>query len=109
MARDAAGDAALGVGQHADRSRRSSTSAARAGGFRAAGRRARGRRAMILDAAGRVSRVGRVGLALVLAIPSPAAAYLKFGVTANGRQVTLKWAQTPRYFVSARSSVPAVT
>lgn len=47
-------------------------------------------------------------LAIVLALPQPAAAYLKFGITAGGRQVTLKWSQTPRYFVSARSSVPGV-
>jgi len=31
---------------------------------------------------------------------APAFAYLKFGVTIGGRQTTLKWAQTPRYFVS---------
>ena len=47
--------------------------------------------------------------AACVARPLPAAAYLKFGVTVGGRQVTLKWAQTPpRYFVSARSSVPGV-
>lgn len=47
-------------------------------------------------------------LAFAIGLPQPAAAYLKFGVTVGGRQVTLKWAQTPRYFVSARSSVPGV-
>jgi hypothetical protein len=48
-------------------------------------------------------------LIAMLALPQPAAAYLKFGVTAGGRQITLKWAQTPvRYFVSARSSVAGV-
>lgn len=48
-------------------------------------------------------------LVALLAVPRPAAAYLKFGVTVSGRQVTLKWAQTPvRYFVSARSAVPGV-
>jgi hypothetical protein len=40
---------------------------------------------------------------------TPASAYLKFGVSAGGKQVVLKWAQQPvRYFVSARSSVPGV-
>jgi len=39
----------------------------------------------------------------------PAFAYLKFGVPIGGRQVTLKWAQTPvRYYVS-NTSVPGVT
>ncbi len=48
-------------------------------------------------------------LVCVLTLPQPVAAYLKFGVSAGGRQVTLKWAQTPvRYFVSARSAVPGV-
>lgn len=50
-----------------------------------------------------------IALAVLLILPQPAAAYLKFGVTAGGRQVTLKWPQTPvRYFVSARSSVSGV-
>jgi hypothetical protein len=41
---------------------------------------------------------------------TPAWAYLKFGVRADGRQVVLRWAQTPiRYFVSDRSSVPGVS
>ena len=54
-------------------------------------------------------RACRVALVFALALPRPAAAYLKFGVTVGGRQVTLKWAQTPvRYFVSARSVVPGV-
>jgi hypothetical protein len=39
--------------------------------------------------------------ALVLGGASPALAYLKFGVSVGGRQVTLKWTQTPvRYFVT---------
>jgi Matrixin/Carboxypeptidase regulatory-like domain len=39
--------------------------------------------------------------ALVLGGARPALAYLKFGVPIGGRQVTLKWAQTPvRYFVT---------
>jgi hypothetical protein len=47
--------------------------------------------------------------ALALGQPAPALAYLKFGVPIGGKQVTLKWAQTPvRYFVST-ASVPGVT
>jgi hypothetical protein len=39
--------------------------------------------------------------AIVVVQAQPALAYLKFGVSIEGRQVTLKWAQTPvRYFVS---------
>jgi hypothetical protein len=39
--------------------------------------------------------------AIVFAQAQPALAYLKFGVSIDERQVTLKWAQTPvRYFVS---------
>jgi hypothetical protein len=42
-----------------------------------------------------------VAAAIVLAQAQPALAYLKFGVSIDGRQITLKWAQTPvRYFVS---------
>jgi hypothetical protein len=44
-----------------------------------------------------------VTAALVLGQPQPASAYLKFGVTIGGQQVTLKWAQTPvRYSVSSQ-------
>ena len=47
--------------------------------------------------------------ALIVGQASPALAYLKFGVPVNGKQVTLKWAQTPvRYFVST-AVVPGVT
>lgn len=47
--------------------------------------------------------------ALMLGQPAPAFAYLKFGVPVRGRQVTLRWAQTPvRYFV-ANTGVPGVT
>jgi Matrixin/Carboxypeptidase regulatory-like domain len=47
--------------------------------------------------------------ALVLGHPASALAYLKFGVPIGGRQVTVKWAETPvRYFVS-ESGVPGVT
>jgi hypothetical protein len=50
-----------------------------------------------------------VAAALTLGQPSPALAYLKFGVPVGGQQVTLKWAQMPvRYFVST-ASVPGVT
>jgi len=57
-----------------------------------------------------VTRVLAIALTVLVSVPQPAAAYLKFGVNVGGRQVTLKWAQTPvRYFVSARSSVPGVT
>jgi Carboxypeptidase regulatory-like domain/Matrixin len=50
-------------------------------------------------------------LAIFLTIPAqPAFAYLKFGTRVNGRQVTLKWMQTPvRYFVSSRSAIPGVS
>ena len=35
-------------------------------------------------------------LVIFLTVPAePAFAYLKFGTRVNGRQVTLKWAQTP--------------
>jgi Matrixin len=41
-------------------------------------------------------------LLIVLISSDPAFAYLKFGVTVGGRQITLKWAQTPvRYAVTA--------
>src|SRR5262245_37405003 len=51
-----------------------------------------------------------VVFALLFAHVEPAFAYLKFGVRVGGRQVTLRWAQTPvRYFVSDRSSVPGVS
>jgi hypothetical protein len=47
--------------------------------------------------------------ALLFGETSPAFAYLKFGVTVGGSQVTLKWAQTPvRYFV-ANQGVPGVS
>lgn len=48
-------------------------------------------------------------LLIVLISADPAFAYLKFGVTVGGRQITLKWAQTPvRYAVTA-ATVPGVT
>jgi len=50
-------------------------------------------------------------LTIFLTVPAePASAYLKFGTRVNGRQVTLKWMQTPvRYFVNSRSAVPGVS
>ena len=50
-------------------------------------------------------------LVIFLTVPAePAFAYLKFGTRVNGRQVTLKWAQTPvRYFVSSPNAVPGVS
>jgi hypothetical protein len=49
-------------------------------------------------------------LLCVLPLSQPAFAYLKFGVRVGGRQVTLRWTQSPvRYFVSDRSSVPGVS
>jgi hypothetical protein len=58
----------------------------------------------------RPARFCAAALALLLAAPAPAHAYLKFGVRIAGRQVTLKWTQTPvRYFISVRSAVPGVT
>src|SRR5262245_60759140 len=50
-------------------------------------------------------------LAIFLTFPAePAFAYLKFGTSVNGRQVTLKWMQTPvKYFVSSRNAVPGVS
>ncbi len=51
-----------------------------------------------------------VTLALTLAPAQPAFAYLKFGVRAGGRQVTLRWTQTPvRYVVSDASVASGVT
>ncbi len=47
---------------------------------------------------------------LVFAHTQPAFAYLKFGVRVGGRQMTLRWTQTPvRYAVSDRLSVPGVS
>jgi len=46
-----------------------------------------------------------VAAALVFVQAQPAHAYLKFGVTIGGQQVTLKWAQTPvRYSVSSQGA-----
>jgi hypothetical protein len=48
-------------------------------------------------------------LALLLAFSDPALAYLKFGVSAGGRQVTLKWAQTPVRYAVTTVAVTGVT
>ncbi|HZP48596.1 MAG TPA: matrixin family metalloprotease [Vicinamibacterales bacterium] len=50
-----------------------------------------------------------VALLLALVQPQPAFAYLHFGQTVNGKTVTVKWAQTPRYYVNAQSALPGVT
>src|SRR5207302_8912851 len=81
-------DVALGNRHARDRPRRSAADAGRARGLRAASARARGRRAMIRS----------TSIALVCALSAsqaqPAFAYIKFGVPAGGRTVTLKWSQT---------------
>lgn len=47
---------------------------------------------------------------LVVAQAQPAFAYLKFGVRAEGRQVSIRWSQSPaRYFISDRATVPGVS
>jgi len=52
---------------------------------------------------------GALLLAFAVAQADPALAYLKFGTPIGGRQVTLKWSQTPiRYFVT-NVSVPGVS
>lgn len=49
-------------------------------------------------------------VALMCAQAEPALAYLKFGTRVNGRQVTLKWVQTPvRYFIASASNAPGVS
>ena len=47
--------------------------------------------------------------ALILGQASPTLAYLKFGVPVNGKQVTLKWAQTPVHYFISTAVVPGVT
>jgi len=42
-------------------------------------------------------------------LANPAFAYLKFGVPAGGRSVTLRWAQTPVRYVVSNTSVPGVS
>ena len=50
-----------------------------------------------------------VAAALVLGQSSPALAYLKFGVSIRGRQVTVKWSQTPVRYSVSNTGVPGVT
>jgi hypothetical protein len=45
----------------------------------------------------------------LLTVASPAFAYLKFGVTVGGRQITLKWMQTPVRYLVTNASVPGVS
>jgi len=57
---------------------------------------------------GRLHAAAAALLVILVAVPRPAHAYLKFGVAVNGRQVTVKWNQTPiRYYV-AEGGVPGV-
>jgi hypothetical protein len=58
-----------------------------------------------------MTRALAVLLSILLCTPAtPAFAYLKFGTRIDGRQVTLRWAQTTvRYFVNSASAVPGVT
>lgn len=65
---------------------------------------------------GTIGTIGKMGtlrigwrwlatILLVWAAATPAAAYLKFGVTANGRTIPVRWAQQPvRYFVTDRGA-----
>jgi len=64
-------------------------------------RRSKGRRGAIVAVL--------ISVCLIGAQTQPALAYLKFGVSVDGTQTTLKWAQTPvQYFVSD-SGVPGVS
>src|SRR5262245_45131452 len=99
MGRHAAGPASDGR-IVADRPRRRRASAAGPGRVRSP-RAGAGRR-------WEMKATSWIAIALLVFGPaSPASAYLKFGVRAGGRQVALRWGQTPvRYFVSSRSAVP---
>src|SRR5205814_1923151 len=106
LARDAIAIAAgepAGHGKRARRARRRGAPSAAARRFRAACAHACRELAMR-----RRASVALL-LALVVAQANPALAYLKFGTTVGGRQVTLKWSQMPvRYFVT-NVSVPGVS
>jgi matrixin/carboxypeptidase family protein len=57
---------------------------------------------------GRFARI--VAIATLLAIEAqPASAYLEFGVTAGGRQVTLRWPQATVRYVVSNTAVPGVS
>ena len=54
--------------------------------------------------------IALIAVAAVVAMPAqPAFAYLEFGVTAGGRQVTLKWPQANVRYSVSNTSVPGVT
>jgi len=48
-------------------------------------------------------------VALLVAQAQPAFAYIKFGLTINGQAVTLRWSQTPRYYVSTQTTTGVST
>ena len=50
-----------------------------------------------------------VTAALVLGQSAPALAYLKFGVSIRGQQVTVKWSRTPVRYSVSNTGVPGVT
>jgi len=50
-----------------------------------------------------------VAAAFLASHVQPAFAYLHYGVPANGTTVTLKWTQTPRYYVNAQTAVDGVS
>jgi hypothetical protein len=54
-------------------------------------------------------RRGAAMLLAALLVAEPAHAYLKFGVTVGGRQVTLRWAQTPVRWAVNPTAVPGVS
>ena len=49
-----------------------------------------------------------ITVALFVGQTQPAFGYIKFGVPVGGRTITLKWSQTPRYFVTSQT-VPGVS
>src|SRR5262245_19549374 len=53
---------------------------------------------------------GAIGAAIWIGLAVPASAYLKFGITINGLNQTLRWRTMPvRYFVSDRQQVAGVS
>src|SRR5947209_12887461 len=104
MARDATASLSGCAHGRRGRARRRQPRADAVDCVRRAGARAGGRCAM---RSARPFRVWSVVLAasIVCAHATPAFAYLKLGVTVDGRPVTLKWARTPvRYYVSDRGA-----
>lgn len=53
-------------------------------------------------------KAGAVAIVVVLTFADPAFAYLKFGVTVGGRQLTLRWSQMPVRYAVTTASVPGV-